>query len=318
MKKKDWDSEWIHFSRRARRGVVFLLFVFVLVAVSPRIYYNYFYTPTDYDVEISSIFPTDSLNTTKQFESVEESRYKVPENEFDPNLYTEEEWMNVGLSQKQAASILKYLGSGAVLKTKKDLKKLYVVDDELYELLAPKLTLPDSLLKQDHFNNKEERKYSNYENNKAYSDKESFDSLENKLSDEDLEPVSINTASAWDLKKIPGIGPFTAKEIIKIRESYGGIISYDQLFDIYRMDEERLESIKPFLIIDKSEINKLNVNTATVEELRNHPLIDHSTAKSIVLFRENNRPYKSIDELLLTPYIDREKYLTILPYVKVE
>src|SRR5690554_7902823 len=90
--------------------------------------------------------------------------------------------------------------------------------------------------------------------------------------------MSINHASSRELQTIPGIGPFFAKEILKIRGNYGGFISSDQLLDIYRMDEEKLSEILPYLIIDPNEVNKLNVNTASEEQLRKHPLISRDMA----------------------------------------
>lgn len=312
MTKKNWDSDWIHFSKRARRGIIVLLLLFIAVAVSPRLYYNYFYTPTQYDIQIRPLIVDSNENDSVYDMEENGSRYNQPSALFDPNKYSLEDWMNVGLSEKQSASIMKYLGSGAILRVKSDLKKLYVVDDELYNLLEPKINLPDSLEKSLNAQYSKES-YSKSEKTVKQNQVETVDGKQKVV-----EPVSINTASAWDLKKIPGIGPYFAKEIIKIRESYGGIISYQQLFDVYLMDEEKLEAIKPYLIIDDSEIRKLDINSASEKQLRDHPLISYDMAKSIVFFRENHRPYKRIDEVLLSPYIDSEKYKAIKPYLKVE
>jgi DNA uptake protein ComE-like DNA-binding protein len=310
LTKKSWDSDWIHFSKRARRGIIVLLILFIAIAVAPRLYYNYFYSPPHYDVEVRSL-----LASTNKADSIEAkvakvtSRYTQPSALFNPNEYSLEEWMAIGLSEKQAASILKYLKSGAVLKIKSDLKKLYVIDEDLYVLLEPKVALPDSIEKPSYIASS---KYSSTKHEK------SFEQSQKETVKEELAPISINTATAWDLKKIPGIGPYFAKEIIKVREAYGGIISYDQLFDVYLMDEEKIEAMKPFLILDATDIKRLNINTASEKELRDHPLISYDMAKSIVFFRENHRPYKRIDEVILSPYIDHEKFKALKPYLKVE
>ncbi|HZH85959.1 MAG TPA: helix-hairpin-helix domain-containing protein [Brumimicrobium sp.] len=307
MAKKKWDSDWIHFSKRARRGIFVLLLLFVAVAVSPRLYYNYIYTPRDYNVKISAIdIPVEDSNY------VEQSRYNQPKEMFDPNTYTLDEWMTVGLSEKQAKSILKYLNNGAQLKVKSDLKKLYVVDEVLYGLLEPKIDLPDAVERTNYPKNKN---YDKYIRDSTYN-KTQFDKKLDETSE--INPVSVNKASVRELQTIPGIGPFFAKEIIKIRESYGGIISSDQLLDIYKMDEEKLKEISPYLIIDKHEVNKLNINTASEEQLRQHPLISRDMAKSIVFFRENHKKYGSLNDLLLSPYIDIKVLKTISPYLKVE
>jgi competence ComEA-like helix-hairpin-helix protein len=312
LTKKNWDSDWIHFSKRARRGVFVLIIIFIAVAVSPRIYYNYFYTPPQYDILVRSIIAEGIEKDSVYGKDEIGSRYNQPSVLFNPNDYLLEEWMATGLSEKQSASILKYLATGAVLKVKSDLKKLYVVDEELYNLLAPKIALPDSIEKS--------KKESYSKKSFVKVDRPIEQNQEETVNDrkDSLKPVSINTASAWDLKKIPGIGPYFAKEIIKIRESYGGIIAYEQLFDVYLMDEEKIEVIKPFLIIDESEIRKIDINSASEKQLRNHPLISYDMAKSIVFFRENHRVYKRIDEVLLSPYIDGEKYKDLKPYLKLD
>lgn len=308
MTKKKWDSGWIHFSKRARRGIIVLLIIFIIVAVSPRLYYNYIYTPPEYEIQIR---PLNKLKKDKEKALAKKeasSRYSQPKDLFNPNNYSLEQWMNVGLSEKQASSILKYLSSGAVLKVKSDLKKLYVVDQELYDLLEPKVDLPDSLEKTiiKDFSN-DEVKYTQNKKNEV-----------NKESINVITPVSINKASELELKKIPGIGQYYAEEIIKLREAYGGFISHNQLSGLYRMTQGKLDSLKPFLIINENEVRKLDVNTASEKQLRSHPLISHDIAKSIVYFREKHRPYRTIDEILLSPFIDGDKFKELAPYLKVE
>lgn len=312
MTKNKWDSDWVHFSKRARRGVIVLLLLFIVVAVSPRLYYNYIYTPPEYDIQMLSLAMAEEKNDAVHLEEKETSRYTQPLAMFDPNEYSLGDWMAVGLSERQSSSILKYLSSGADLEVRADLKKLYVVDEELYNLLEPKIDLPDSIVKLPS----QQYAKSSYANSQSSNEQTQDNVVEKER--EVLAPVSINTASAWDLKKIPGVGPYFAKEIIKIREAYGGIISYDQLFDVYLMDEEKLEAIKPFLIIDESDVVKLDINTASEQQLRDHPLISYDMAKSIVFFRENHRPYKRIDEVILSPYIDGEKFIELKLYLSVE
>ena len=310
MNKKSWDSDWVHFSSRARRGIIVLLILFITVSVAPRLYYNYIYIPVEYDIQIRPLVAgTAVADSVELSDNNIRSRFTQPSELFNPNNYSLEDWMSIGLSEKQSASILKYLNSGASLRIKSDLKKLYVIDEDLYVLLEPKIDLPDSINTSSASKNDLVKK----EKDIKSKTNESLD-----VGQEIINPVSINTASAWDLKKIPGIGPYFAKEIIKIREAYGGIISFDQLFDVYLMDEEKLESLKPFLIIDKKEVVKININTASEKELRDHPLISYDIAKSIVFFRENYQIYERIDEVILSPYIDGETYKDLMPYLKVE
>ncbi|PKR80067.1 hypothetical protein CW751_11920 [Brumimicrobium salinarum] len=311
MAKNQWDKEKVHFTKRARRGLFVLLILFILVAVFPRLYYNYIYTPKDYNVSyMESLRPkNEQQDTTEKY-----NRYQQPSTAFDPNTYLLEDWMEIGLSEKQANSILNYLKSGAVLKVKSDVKKLYVVDEELYEILEPKIDLPEAL--PSNTNYKEKALKAKKDNPLNLDSLNSYG--EGNDPAKEMKPISINLASKQELMAISGIGKYTADEIIKMRENYGGIISPNQLLDIYRVDQERLDKITPYLIFDKSEVNKLNINTASEAQLRRHPLITRDMAKSIVFFRENHRKYEELSGLLLSPYIDREKLNALTPYLKTE
>ncbi len=308
---KEWDNDWLHFAKRTRRGIFVLLILFVLIAVGPRLYYNYFASAPRYDIQISTIDNANNETKEQKENLVKMSNYTQPEELFDPNKYTIEEWMAIGLSEKQAQSILNYLGSGAHFRVKSDLLKSYVIDSSLYALLRPKINLPEG--KPNDINQQDPKRY----NQEEFS--EQFLARDTQTSEKDsLKPIQINTASQKELEKISGIGPFFAKEIINKREKFGGIININELLDIYNMDEEKLNEIKPFLIIDKEHVNKLNINTASEQELNKHPYISSDMAHSIVYFRKNYKTYKSLDELLLSPYINSKTLNKLRPYLKVK
>lgn len=218
--------------------------------------------------------------------------YNLPITPFNPNEYKFKDWKAIGFSEKQVETIMKYQENGGVFKVKQDVKKLYVIDDELYLKLYDLIDLPDSILSEEsHSFNKNE--------NKSIS-------------------VNINTATEEELKKISGIGPFFARQIIELREGYGGIHELNQLLEIYRMDEEKLSNIENSLIIDKSDIVKLNINTATRKELNNHRGVTWNIANSIVSTREKHGEYKKLDDLLKSVLIDRDKLKKLKPYLTVE
>lgn len=93
--------------------------------------------------------------------------------------------------------------------------------------------------------------------------------------------VELNSADTTILKKVPGIGSTFARRIVKYRELLGGYVSVQQLTEVYGMDEERYESLKPWFIADSTFIRKLNVNQAPIRELYRHPYIDSQQARAI-------------------------------------
>ncbi len=298
MSKKSWDTDWLIFSKRARRGALVFLFLFIVISIAPSIYMNYFHEP-DLDFKISNFdIVDDEVGQQKNI-----AKYKLPDDRFDPNNYTLEEWMNIGLSEKQSQSILNYLKKGGEIKYKEDLLRLYVVDDELYGLLEPIIDLPG---KPSDSKTKEISTVHKIENEKEVK----IDVFKGT--------VEVNSATKEELMRINGIGEYYAKEIINLREEYGGIHSLRQLEGLYMMTEGKLDTLSQFIIIDEESIDKINVNTASSKRLLSHPLVNKDIANSIVFIRQRYGEFKSLDDLKQSPYIDSEKLEILSPYLDVK
>ena len=63
--------------------------------------------------------------------------------------------------------------------------------------------------------------------------------------------------------------------------------------------------------------HKLDLNTATVEQLKELPKIGDKTAKAIVKYREDHGGFKSVDELLNVKGIGKKKLELLRPWVTV-
>lgn len=310
MSDETWDNDWLIFSRKSRRGAFVLIVFFILVAVAPRIYRNYFLTES-LDPKIKSISlsetsenkdrrrgespgKSNSTSIAKKGEDKSGFQYNIPANSFNPNDYSFEDWQSIGFSDKQVQSILNYTEKVGDFKVKSDVKKLFVVDDDLFAQLESKIDLPDSIpvSKEDN----------------SFTTEESTE----------IEIVNINTADIEGLSKIPGVGAFFAKEIVKTRDSYGGIHDSRQLLTIYKMDEEKLSEIEQYIEINSRDVKKLNINSASKEELIKHKDITWDIANSIVYIREKRGLYKKLDDLLMSPFIDQEKLKLLKPYLTID
>ncbi len=69
------------------------------------------------------------------------SRYKIPPKKFNPNEYTEKEWMNLGLSKKQVAVIFKYTKRG--IYSNDQLEKIVVISKQLFALIKDSTFYPE-------------------------------------------------------------------------------------------------------------------------------------------------------------------------------
>src|SRR5690606_10622218 len=64
--------------------------------------------------------------------------------DFDPNELTQSQWKNLGFSERQVATIMKYKQVvGESFKSKEQLKKCYAISEEKFAQLEPHILLPE-------------------------------------------------------------------------------------------------------------------------------------------------------------------------------
>jgi len=217
---------------------------------------------------------------------------------FDPNLLSDSGWSRLGINAKTRRTIRNYLEKGGHFYKPEDLQKIYGMRKKDVERLLPyvsirrkKELLPDQ---QTHAGNKSQSSYT--------------------------EPisVSINAADTTAFISLPGIGSKLAARIINFRNKLGGFYSPDQIGETYGLADSVFRKIRPFLKPGVSPVRKININTASVEELKTHPYIRYHLATLIVAFRDEHGLYKSLEELKKIAIIDDPVYQRISHYLTIE
>lgn len=125
----------------------------------------------------------------------------------------------------------------------------------------------------------------------------------------------LNDADSTDLVQLYNIGPTFARRIIRYRTLLGGFVDKGQLMEVYGMDSTRYNDIVPNLYITPNSIATLDLNSATIDQLKRHPYLDYYQAKAIVRLRETSGPYDDIHEILEIPIIDQQTFTHIEPYL---
>ncbi len=277
-------------SKRNRRAIFWLTLVCLVVAVMPRILTASFSSQhTSITHEAARQLHLEIVKKKKESNSYskrkyKKSKYKAPKTKFDPKTYSESDWQQLGLSQKQSEIVVKFSKRG--IHSEDELASIFVIPDQLFRLIK------DSVI---------------------YSPKKTFNS--EKSVEREIIVIDINTSGQEGLETIPGIGPYFAKKIVEYRNQLGGFISKEQLLEIWNFDHEKFEKVKPYVNVT-GVISKININTATLEELKNHPYISYGVANSIVKMRLHKESYREVREIKESKIINQELYNKIEPYLE--
>jgi competence protein ComEA len=281
-------------SKRKERGIIALVLIIVVITFLPRLL-DYWFPSERLEVDFESVntlvAEIDAKKTTnlKGKSYVKKKRFKAPPSSFNPNDYTLEEWMNLGLSEKQANVILKFSKYG--IKDNEQLKQIFVIDDELFQLIKDSTFYP-------------EKQYANAVQNKAQ--------FKNKAKKELL---NLNTATIEELVELPGIGDYSAKKIVEYRTKLGGFVQVDQLLEIHNFPTENIEKFRHLIVTPANSIQRINVNTCTYKELVKHPYVTKNVANSIVKIRAKYQKYSNFDQLLESELISQELLNKLKPYL---
>ncbi|MCF6364649.1 MAG: helix-hairpin-helix domain-containing protein [Bacteroidales bacterium] len=222
------------------------------------------------------------------------SEYFIPDVEnyidFNPNIISDFEWKRLGFSTKQITVIRKYLDKGGKFYKKEDLKKIYGIKEFQYERIKNYIKIP---IKED--------------------------STEIKEKEVNIKPkVNINNLSIEEMKKYGKFWQFNATRIVKYRNLLGGYYKKEQLLEVYGMKREYYLKVADDITIDKSKLEKININFAEVSELGRHPYITYKEAEKILKYRNRKGSYKNLEDLINKEIVTKSLYDKISPYLKVK
>lgn len=218
---------------------------------------------------------------------------------FDPNSLPAEGWKKLGLRDKTIKTIHNYLSKGGKFKKPEDLKKIYGLFPDEYERLAAYIRIAD--------------------NNIPSSNEEEFQPAVNNNSGKNprYSAIDINTADTTALIALPGIGSKLAARIINFRDKLGGFYSVNQVAETYGLPDSTFQRIRQYLKLETNVLRKININSATVDELKAHPYIRYSLANPIVAYRNEHGPFSKLEDIMKVAVITEETYKKIAPYLSL-
>ena len=287
---------WLVFSERERRGILLFIILNLLIVFAPAIYWNLpFVNDAKKLLRIENI-PTGLLHQKSDSIMPWSAIKNTPVTlfYFDPNTASENEWKKLGLNEKTAKTIRRYLEKGGRFKNKEDIRKIYGLSFSLADSIIPYVTI----------------------------EKKSFNPLENRScgfqKNQPSLKIEINSADSATFEKLYGIGPALASRIVKYRTKLGGFFTVEQMGEVWGLPDSVFVKLQQRLICNEQNVIKLNINEATYEQLKSHPYFGFSVARALVRYREQHGNFSALEDVQRILSIDEEKYNKIIPYLKLQ
>ena len=278
--------KWFTFSKGERVAIITILAAILILILACL------FRPSHKSLSDASLHNLDSLLALRQaaIEAQQQKQVEQPQEvielhpfPFNPNTLTEEEWKQMGLTDRQIRNIMNYKAKGGKFYSKNDLGKLYTISEEDFAQLEPFIVLPE---------------VSRAASSKSTSKKqEELTGEEPKPVKKAIPIVDLNMVDSTTLVELPQIGGYMASRIIEFREKLGGFVNMEQLRDVKGMDSTRFATIQPYIIIGEVEIQKVDVNRADFKTLVHHPYLNYEQVKRIFNQREKRGMIKSWAQL---------------------
>lgn len=311
---KQFLKDYFLFTRKERRGVIVLLIFILTITIVhfffPLIVQEDIIDHSEFSREIAQLKIDSSQRkyakyTDPAFENDHSPEFGRSKKAllfyFDPNTATVNDWVKLGVKEKTATTIQKYIAKGGKFYKPEDIRKIWGLSKQDADRLVPYVQIK-----------KEQPSYVVYEK------KVEPEKPVNNIRSKELRNMEINAADTSSFKKFPGIGSKLSQRIINFRDKLGGFYSVEQVGETYLLPDSTFKKIKPYLILDEVALKKININSAPLDELKNHPYIRFHVGNAIVQYRNQHGNFTSVEEIRKIMIITDSIYYKVVPYLALD
>lgn len=284
----------LRFTHQQRNGIFLLLF---LVIGLELLYYKVQNSKKRFSIDRTHQEAVqqeiDSLMVVYSHETKSEVR------PFNPNFISDFKGYMLGMVPEEIDRLLKHRKKGLWVNTAEEFQKVTGISDSLLEEISPMFRFPE------------------------WVSNRSVKSVESPYFDTELsyaDKKDLNKATVGELQLVNGVGKVLSERIIRLRNSFpGGFIHSVQLADVYGLSPEVIERIENrFVVKSPRQVEKISLNSATVEQLVTVQHIEYELAHEIVKQRTLREGFKSWEELTKVKDFPQNKIAIIQLYLSLD
>lgn len=317
--QKQFFRDYFNFTRKERTGIIIIVALILFFILLPYSYPLFLkqkqYSHKEFENEIAqlSIEKNDSAklkNESKNFDNElyddystsGGKKYETVKSEvfyFDPNTASSAEWKRLGVRDKTIHTIQNYLSKGGRFYKPEDIGKIWGLAPQDVQRLMPYVSIKNITGKYAAFEKKE------YPKNSSYAAKT-------------IQPVDVNLADTSAYISLPGIGSKLSKRIIAFRDKLGGFYSVDQVGETYLLPDSTFQKIKSRLVISNTNVKQININSASVDEMKAQPYLRYNLANAIFQYRQQHGNFNSVEEIKKIMLVTEDIFHKVAPYLSIQ
>ncbi|MDM1493983.1 helix-hairpin-helix domain-containing protein [Myroides odoratimimus] len=274
----NYRKRFYYYTKSQKRGLFFL----VLLVIAIQLYIYYPRSSDQYIVDqYSTLFNDEYQKQISLLDSINTIAIAKRDTiyPFNPNFITDYRGFVLGMSTEEIDRLLSFRKENKYVNSAKEFQQVTQVSDEWLKTYSTYFKFPDWVN-----NPKVKREYVEYSKPKV---------------DVPIVAICINSATLEDLQKVRGIGPYYADKIMKEREKYGGFVSIQQLKFVYGLSEEVVNELyRHFKVMNAPTVTTLNINEASINQLKELPYMNYYIAREVVKHRSMNGDFVNKEGLL--------------------
>lgn len=228
---------------------------------------------------------------------------------FDPNTVTYEELRALGMSRREAVSLIKFRATGKVFRIKEDVALCYNISDSAYSAIAPYIVIGEEYRIKPNANYSEKKHTSRYSRHR--------DSVEY----EPLSPFRIDTVSVAYLRSVGVLTKRQAEVFVRWRDQ-SGFRDMEEVRACYVVDDSIAALLEPYIIFPERELSPfespVDLNTADSAQLIKVVGIGPKTVGAIIRYRERLGGYYSAEQLTEVQGVTESNYEKIIKQIRCD
>lgn len=261
-----------HFEIHSRfRNGIFLLSIFLFLIL---IFFSFRSINEQEQLEIAEVKEL-SKQAVSLYASNSISKREYKLRPFNPNFLNDYKGYVLGVSSEELDRLYTYRSKNNWLYSISDFQKVTGVSDAVLKNISPFFKFPDWVSKR-----KTKRKQHKIFRKTFY------------------QKLDLNTVTIQELEKEVNIPGFVAERIVRYRNKIGGFAHDIQLKDVQGLyDYHRKKILSGYTVKKGKQIKKVNINTASINELIAIPYFDFETALEIRDFIKKYGEISDFEEL---------------------